>query len=72
VEIDLLVLGSFCVEGKESFCSWKKRKEEEDFSRRKRRRRRRRRRATSRFLFLEKWVLLMIKVVLCSSSWIMM
>jgi hypothetical protein len=71
VEIDLLVLGSFCVEGKESFCSWKKRKEEEDFSRRKRRRRRRRR-ATSRFLFLEKWVLLMIKVVLCSSSWIMM
>jgi polynucleotide 5'-kinase involved in rRNA processing len=49
VEIDLLVLGSFCVEGKESFCSWKKRKEEEDFSRRKRRRRRRR--ATSRFLF---------------------
>jgi hypothetical protein len=51
VEIDLLVLGSFCVEGKESFCSWKKRKEEEDFSRRKRRRRRRRRRATSRFLF---------------------
>ncbi len=71
MEIDLLVLGSFCVEGKESFCSWKKRKEEEDFSRRKRRRRRRRR-ATSRFLFLEKWVLLMIKVVLCSSSWIMM
>jgi len=69
VEIDLLVLGIFCVEGKESFCSWKKRKEEEDFSRRKRRRRRR---ATSRFLFLEKWVLLMIKVVLCSSSWIMM
>jgi hypothetical protein len=30
VEIDLLVLGSFCVEGKESFCSWKKRKEEEE------------------------------------------
>ncbi len=30
MEIDLLVLGSFCVEGKESFCSWKKRKEEEE------------------------------------------
>ncbi len=72
MEIDLLVLGRFLCRGQRELCSWKKRK-------------RKRTSVGGRgeggggggellvgVFFLEKWVLLMIKVVLCSSSWIMM